>query len=697
MMKSKFFVLLILWSLSVSGQIFDPTRWQSSVENVTATSADLMFTVMIEPGWSMYAVDIPDALLRPTPTSFIFESNPAFELVGGIEQVIKPEVKADPHFRIDVGTFKNLAIFKQKIKILKHERFTVKVEVEFMCCDDNVCLAPQQKEFELRVNPPAPASEETLPETENAPEIQRVSGNPLAEITAVTADDDPAQTTEETQQATQTQTVTTAPVAANGTPSKEMSLLTFFLVALLAGFGSILTPCVYPMIPMTVSFFMRDTSKRATGIVKALIFGLSIMLIYTFVGVIVALTKRADLINTLVSHWLTNLIFGAIFIAFALSFFGLFEITLGGSFANKVDRKADKGGYLSAFFMALALVLISFSCTGPFVGSILVASTQGLAVKPILGMLGFGLAFSLPFTLLACFPSYMNKLPKSGGWMNSVKVVFAFVMIAFAFYFLSITDKGLGLNIISRDLFLCIWIVIFALTGFYILGKIRLAHDSEIHHVSVTRLFIASASFVFALYLFTGLLGAPLKAVAGLLPASEYSRAAGISSQTTLFQAPDHLCGVPRYSDNPRLSWPHGLQGYFDFDEALACAKEKNKPVLLIFKGHACAKCREMEALVWAHPEILQLMNDRFILLGLYTDDNTQLPENEWVTSTRDSRVKRTMGQKNADYQITRYNVNAFPYHAILDADGNTIGNTIGYTSNAEEFISWLKAGLQAF
>ena len=699
----KVFIFLMFWSLSLSGQIIDPVRWQWTAENVTATEAELRFTAIISSGWSMYAIDIPEATLRPIPTSFTFEANPAFEL-GDMEQVIKPEVKPDPHFNnLQIGKFHNIAIFRQKIKILKPENFIVKGEVEYMCCNDETCLAPKVVDFEIRINPPpapTPPKVEDTPQrqtletpvgTESSiPVIEKLDGNPLSQVDT---DIEPEETLPAENE------VSPLPYHSNGLPasSGNMSLWAFFLVAILAGVGSVLTPCVYPMIPMTVSFFMREATTRATSIVKAMIFGLSIMLIYTSVGVIVALTKRADLINMLVSHWVTNLIFTGIFIAFALSFFGLFEITLGGSFANKIDRKADKDGYLSVFFMALALVVISFSCTGPFVGSILVVSTQGLAIKPILGMLGFGLAFATPFTILALFPSMMNKLPKSGGWMNSVKIVFAFVMLAFSFYFLSITDKGLGLNIITRDVFLCIWIVIFALAGFYVLGKIRFPHDSEIHYINVTRLFFASASFVFALYLFTGLLGAPLSVVAGLLPADKASARMGVSSQITLSQPPDHLCGIPRFSDNARLSWAQGLQGYFDYDEAIACAKEKNKPVLLIFKGHACAKCREMEALVWPDHEILHLMNDHFILLGLYTDDTTQLPENEWITSINDGRVKRTMGQKNADFQITRFQVNTFPFHVILNANGETIGQPMGFTSSVEVFRNWLMAGLSGY
>lgn len=681
-------LLLLFWLSPLSAQISDPVQWQSTVENLTATGADLKFTATIEPGWFMYATDIPDG--GPIRTSFTLDADPAYETVGDIEQVTKPEVKADPMFNMNIGKFKNLAVFRQKIKILKPESFTIKGQVEYMCCDDKSCLPPAQKDLELKITPPA-----AQPEKKNervAPTLQTVEGNPLATPTPEETPPESAPAEPEVAPfASPTPDTTPTPVE-----EQTSSLWTFFLMALSAGFLGVLTPCVYPMIPMTVSFFMRDEKKRSAGIVKALIFGLSIILIYTLVGVIVALTKRADIINQLVSHWLTNLIFAAIFIAFALSFFGLYEITLPSSLANKIDQKADKGGYISAFFMALALVVISFSCTGPFVGGILVASAQGLAIKPILGMLGFGLAFALPFTFLAIFPSLMKKLPKSGGWMNSVKVVFAFIMLAFAMYFLSYTDKGLGWNIFTRDVFLCIWMVLFALTGYYLLGKIRFTHDGEVGHIGVVRLFFATSSFVFAMYLFTGLLGAPLNAIAGLLPAAKNNRM-GVTQQTLLTPTTGHLCGIPRYSDNTNLSWPLGLHGYFDYDEAIACAKEKNKPVLMIFKGHTCAKCMEMESTIWPDAGVLRLLNEKFILLALYTDDTTPLPESEYVTSAFDGKVKKTMGQKNLDLEITRFQKNTQPYHVILNTNGETIGNPMGYTKSAEEFLGFLKSGLEKF
>jgi thiol:disulfide interchange protein DsbD len=627
-------------------------------------------------------------------TSFTFGSDPAFELVGDVIQITKPEIKFDTAFEVNVGQFKNLAVFGLNIKILKPESFTVKAQVEYTCCNAGSCIPPNQVQLEIEVNPPAEklVREQTPPQQQPKTQIQAQTQT-QTQPESLSSIAESQVITEELSGQPENPSPAFSPATSDDAPS---SLWIFLLMALSAGFLSVLTPCVYPMIPMTIAFFMRGEQKRSAGIVKALIFGLSIILIYTSLGIIVALSKNAAITNQITGHWLTNLIFAAIFIIFALSFFGLFEITLPGSLANKIDRKADRGGYVSAFFMALALTIISFSCTGPFVGSILVSSAQGLAVKPILGMFAFGSAFALPFTLLAFFPAIMKKMPKSGGWMNSVKIVFAFIMLAFAVYFLSYADKSLNLNIISRDVFLCIWIVLFALTGYYLLGKIRFAHDSEIHHTGVTRLLMAAASFVFALYLFTGLLGAPLQAISGLLPAAKENRT-NVGLHTPVAPSYNRLCGVPRYGDHSNLGWPLGLQGYFDYDEAIACAKKQNKPLLMIFKGHGCAKCREMETNVWPDAEIFGLMNSQFVLLALYTDDNSPLPENEYVTSAFDGKVKKTMGQKNADFEITRYGINTFPYYAILDTNGEDIVPPTGYTKKTEEFKNWLEKGVNSF
>ncbi len=661
-------VLLTGMGSSVFAQIVDPVKWQSSVNILANNEAELQFTANIEQGWYMYAIDIPAG--GPIPTSFDFEPDAAYELIGSIREATAPTVKMDPAFNMRVGLFKNTAVFLQKIKILKNDDFEVKAAVTYASCDENSCLPPKQVDIPVKVSP----GKGTIATLSPAP-----GGLNLALPDTITEEAPP---------------IVEEDIESSG--YEGMPLWLFFLIALSSGFLGALTPCVYPMIPLTVSFFMRDEQKRSQGIVKALIFGLSIILVYTSVGVIVALTKKVDITNMITGHWLTNLIFAVLFIVFALSFFGLFDITMPSSLTNKIDRKADKGGYIAAFFMALALVVISFSCTGLFVGEILVLSTQGLAIKPIIGMFGFGLAFALPFIFLAFFPSLLKKMPKSGGWMNAIKVVCAFIMLAFALYFLSYADKSLEWNLISRDIYICIWMVLFALTGYYLLGKIRFAHDSELPYISIPRLFFAIICFTFVVYLFTGLLGRPLSAISGLLPVADHQGIGMTQQQSHQYASGGQLCGTPKYSDHNNLNWPWGLQGYFDYDEAISCAKEKHLPVLLIFKGHTCAKCREMESAIWSDPEILDLMSNRFVLLALYTDDISPLPESEYIKAD-DGKVKKTLGEKNLAFQISRYHINSMPYHVILDANGKTLVNPMGYTGRTKEFRDFLLAGLQAF
>jgi thiol:disulfide interchange protein DsbD len=638
--------------------VYDPVKWGSACEQIAATEAELTLTATIDAGWAMYSMHIPDGPARPVPTSFSLESSKMFEPVGEMEEITRPAVKYDENFGMDVGQFRDKAIFRQRIRILSQNPFTVKGTVEYMCCNDRSCLPPAEWAFAVSITPqeaatpmltPAPVQLDAAPETD------------------VLRDETPVA------------------IAVSGEQEQAASLWGFFFTALSMGFLGVLTPCVYPMIPIIISFFLREGKGR--GWIKAVIFGLSVICIYTFVGVAVALTKRADLANAIVGHWMAHLVFALLFLAFSLSFFGLFDITLPSSLSGKADQKANKSGWFSAFFIALTLVIVSFSCTGPFVGSILVASAQGLSLKPVLGMFGFGLAFSLPFVLLSFFPELLKKLPKSGGWMNSVKVTFAFVMLAFAVYFLQ--EAGLG---ISRTVFLCIWIVIAVMLGLYLLGKIRFVHDGEQRHTGVIRMLLAMASFTFALYLFTGLSGEPLRIISAWLPAEETAATQKNTTNAPAAPAYDRLCGVPKYSEYPNLKWTAGLQGYFHYDDAIACAQAKNKPILMIFKGEHCAKCREMEANIWTDAEVLRLMNERFVLLALYTDVKIPLPENEYFISTFDGKLKKTLGQKNADMEIIRYQTNEFPYHAILDSNGKTIGQPLGYTNEVEIFRDFLNS-----
>jgi thiol:disulfide interchange protein DsbD len=487
-----------------------------------------------------------------------------------------------------------------------------------------------------------------------------------------------------------TQASATLPEQSTASPSG--TLLGIFLLAMLAGLGGLLTPCVYPMIPMTVSYFLRGNKTRGRAISEALVFGLSIVFLYTLIGVLVAVFKNPNAVNNFTTHWITNLLFFIIFMVLSASFFGMFEIILPSSLANKVDQQADKGGYLGAFFMALAMAILSFSCTGPIVASLLIKASQGQVLEPVIGMAGFSLVFALPFTLFAIFPSWLKGLPKSGGWLNAVKVFFAFIMLAFSLYFLGKIDQSYHLGLLGRDLFLSIWIVIFTLLGLYFLGKIRFAHDDEMTSLSFPRLLLSLVSISFALYLFTGLLGAELKGFSTILPPQARTSAA-VSAESNQNSAAA-LCNTPKYADF--LELPHDLNGYFDYEEALACAREQNKPVLVDFLGHTCSNCKKMYSEVWSDPRVLDLLTRHFIIAALYTDDKTRLPEREWITSAADGKVKNTIGKKNQDLQVNRFNSNALPLYAIVDGNGNNLASSYyTYDPDVEKFLTWLKQGIK--
>ncbi len=473
---------------------------------------------------------------------------------------------------------------------------------------------------------------------------------------------------------------------------------------MLAGFAGLLTPCVFPMIPMTVAFFSQGIKNRANSVMKAIVFGLSIIFIYTSIGLIVSLTSAgADFANNLSTHWIPNVIFFTLFMTFAVSFLGMFELVLPGRLINRSDKQADRGGIIASFFMGVTTVLVSFSCTGPIVGALLVEAASGDVIKPTLGMFGFSLAFALPFTLFAIFPSWLNNLPKSGGWLNSVKVILGFIVLAFGLKFLSNIDQAYHLGILSRQIYLAIWIVIFTIMGFYLLGKIKFAQDSDLPFISVPRLVLIIATFVFVLYLVPGLFGAPLNSISGLIPPQDpqgYKIPSQVrGSSLGISNVPDNgsgtLCEAPKYADFLHL--PYGLKGYFDYDQGLACAKELNKPVLLDFKGHACSNCKEMESKVWSDPAVLKRLRNEYIIIALYVDDRTKLDESEWVVSEYDGKVKKTLGKKSADFQITRYKTNSQPYYVILDPNENVLVPPRSHDLNIQGYIDFLDKGLEEF
>ena len=497
--------------------------------------------------------------------------------------------------------------------------------------------------------------------------------------------------------------------AANANPRKAKTgddgLLTIFLICLGAGLLAVVTPCVFPLVPVTVSFFLKRSKSRAEGVTNAIWYSLSIILIYTIPTIILTLLFGDKILYTISTHPISNLLFFVIFIIFAISFFGAFELTLPNSWANKADAKAGKGGFMGIFFMALTLVIVSFSCTGPIVGTLLgETANEGVGLAPVLGMLGFGLGLALPFSLFAFFPSMLKSLPKSGGWLNTVKVTFGFIELALALKFLSNVDLAYHWRLLDRDIFLVLWIIIFTLLGFYLLGKLKFSHDSDLPYISVPRLFFAIASFSFALYMFPGLWGAPLKGIGGWLP---HTGTQDFNLHELKYQLEDlknngtvgggkSSAALPPKKLTDKLHAPLGITTYFDLDEGMAAARALNKPVMLDFTGHSCANCRKMEAEVWSDPEVLRMIKEDFVLVSLYVDESTELPLNEQYES-KDGTSVTSVGQKNLDYEITKFGFNAQPLYMFLDHEGNPLSDEkIGYVSK-DVFLSHLKKVKEAF
>ncbi|MCH7656778.1 MAG: thioredoxin family protein [Bacteroidetes bacterium] len=679
--------LLLISANALFSQILDPVDWGFTYNKTAEKEYELIFTANIDDTWHLYSLNLPDG--GPIPTSFTINESDHFELIGEVEEISEAKEIYDPSFDMNVKLFSDEAVFIQKVRLLTDGAVTITGSVEFMSCDDKRCLPPKDEEFIFKLE-----STDVVQVKDTETETREQDGNSTEYFQSKV--DLKSGAVEETG----------AIVNASGAkPIKEgSSMLVFFFLSMLAGFAGILTPCVFPMIPMTVAFFSRGDSSRGKSLAQAFIFGLSIIMIYTSIGLIVSLTSAgADFASNLSTHWIPNLIFFLLFMVFAASFFGMFELVLPNKLINRADKQADKGGFIAASFMGLTTVLVSFSCTGPIIGALLVEAASGEVIKPTLGMFGFSVAFALPFTLFAIFPSWINNLPKSGGWLNSVKVVLGFIVLAFGLKFVSTIDQGYHLGIMSRDIFIALWIVIFSLMGLYLLGKIKFAHDSEVPFLSVPRLVFVIATFTFVVYLIPGLFGAQLKAVSGLLPpktAQKFDLKSIIfnTSDVTFLSnlnEPGALCEEPEYADFLHL--PHGLTGYFDYRQGLACAKALNKPVFLDFKGHACSNCKEMEAKVWSDPDVLRRLKENFIIVALYVDDRTKLAEEEWITSQYDGKIKKTIGKKNADFQISRFRTNTQPYHVILDHNENVLVMPMTFNLNIGEYIDFLDAGLEKF
>lgn len=658
-------VFLVAFATGLNAQVISPPEWDIRIDNADVQVGEevtLVFKASIPINWYIYSNDF-DPELGPLLTEIVWEDTTGVRTIGTLE-AINPKTKYEEIWEGEVTYFEKEGEFRQTL-LIESEDALIAGTLEYQMCSDitNQCIN-YQEEFVITLGNASASS--SGKEASDADPFAGQNGDETGEPTTITLD------------------------------QPESSLLGFMVIAFLAGLAALLTPCVFPMIPMTVTFFTGRANSKFQGYRNAFIYGFSIIAIYTIAGTIVAAVQGPEFANWLSTHWLPNIFFFAVFIFFALAFLGLFEITLPAGLVNKMDAKADKGGIAGIFFMAFTLVLVSFSCTGPIVGSILISSAGGALLKPILGMFAFALAFALPFTLFAIFPGWLNSLPKSGGWLNSVKVVLGFLELALAFKFLSIADQVYHWGILDRDIYLAIWIVIFALLGVYLLGKLRLPHDSPLEFLSVPRLLLAMVTFVFVVYMIPGMWGAPLKALSGYLPpiASHDFDLVKISRENASSSQQD-LDEVPKYADF--LHFPHGIQGYFDYQQALDAARRLDKPLFIDFTGHGCVNCREMEARVWSDPRVLRRLKEDFVMVALYIDERYTLPESEWYISTYDNKEKRTIGKQNADFQITRFNNNAQPYYVILDHEEELLVNPIAYETDIQKFIAFLDAAKAEF
>lgn len=696
---------LLLGSVASFAQAPEATaKWSVSSKAVSGDVFELTFKASIEDGWHIYTIDH-----EYNPIVIEFTPSEGYSLEGGLNQVTKPS-----DFQGE-KVFFDLVTLTQRVKLTGNEA-TVTGEVSWSGCNDRFCAAPESWEFSM---PLAVAGA-----------TQSAASN---ESSAQLSPDDDSAVSDDVTIESKTDEVSSSLTVSSDESKSVGSLWALIIEAILWGFAMLMTPCVFPMVPMTVSFFMKQSTTAAEGRFKAFIYGLFIVLLYTVpISVIIGLTwliggnaVTADIFNWLATHWLPNLIFFVVFMLFAASFFGAFEIELPSSLANKSDAKSGGKGLGGIFFMALTLVLVSFSCTGPIVGTVLIKSTQGEFWTPMVTMLAFSVAFALPFTVLAMFPSLLKKMKgKSGSWLNSVKVVLGFIEVALGFKFLSVADQTYHWGLLDREVYLGIWIVTFSLLGFYLLGKLRFKNDDPVEHVSVPRLGLAIAVFTFVVYMIPGMWGAPLKALSGYLPPMEtqdfvvYNYAdspsasvASTGSATGMmhgsFTEPAEVTsvgengaltgsaiGASTYGQKYDLKMPLGLTGYFTLEEGLTAAKAQGKPVFVDITGHGCVNCREMEQRVWSDPRVLNILRNEYVLVALYVDDKTKLEEKDWLT-TPEGKTLKQIGRVNSYIARARFGVNAQPNYALLDADGNQLVPVRGYNLSVEGFIEFLNSGLR--
>ena len=650
-----------------NAKIFDPVKWSYSSEKINDKEYDLLLTAKIEKGWHLYSQFIEEG--GPIPTSFKFNSSAAYRLIGKVTESPKPITAFDKNFNMEIAWHKNQVVFKQRIS-LNNPVAAVTGVLEFMVCDDQRCLPPAEVEFEV---PLVAGSDVVIASQSVSPDSALAAGRVVD---------------------TNSNSVASVLVS-NKTASKaEGSLWAIFIAGFIGGLAAFFMPCIYPMIPMTVSFFTKQSGSRAKGIRSAIIYGVSIIIIYVALGLLITLLFGASALNEAASSATFNLLFFVALIIFGISFLGAFEITLPSSLVNKMDEKSNQSGFMGLFFMAFTLALVSFSCTGPIIGTLLVdAVSKGSYLGPAIGMLGFSSALAIPFTLFAIFPSWLKEMPKSGGWLNTVKVSLGFLEIALAFKFLSNVDLAYHWGIFNRDIFLIIWIVVFGMWSLYLLGKLRLSHDSEINFLSLPRLFFAMFVLGFTIYMIPGLWGAPLKGISAWLPpqtTQEFDLYSNAGSAVTKTQ-------TSRKKYAGLFHAPHGLDAFYDYEQGLAYAKSVNKPILLDFTGWSCTNCRKMEASVWPDKEVLRRLREDYVLISLYVDDKTELSQEEKYNSAFSGKKVSSIGQKWSDFQASKFGTNSQPYYVIADHDGTAIVTPQSFNLDVNNYIKFLESGKTAF
>ena len=663
-----FTFLVLLLPMMAKAQILEPVQWTVETEKLNKNEYNIVFKAEIEDHWHLYSQYTPFG--GPMPLYFEFTDTLGIERIGGVVEP-KAIIKYSDIFEIDEHFFENEAVFTQKVKLVDDAATVAGVITGQACKESCVQLT---YDFEVQLGEPAVVKDAT--------EESSAGGE---------------------------------------------SLWALIIEAIIWGFAALMTPCVFPMVPMTVSFFLHGDENKAVGRFKAIMYYVFIVALYTLpIAAIILITwifggdsVTADIFNWISTSWVTNILFFIVFMVFAASFFGAFEIQLPSSWVNKSDSKQSSSkGLGGVFFMALTLVLVSFACTGPIVGTVLIKSTSGEFWTPIITMMVFAMAFGLPFALCALFPSLLQNMPESGGWLNSVKVVLGFVEIALGFKFLSVADQTYHWGLLDREVYLAIWIVCFTLLGLYLLGKIKFAHDSDVQHLSVFRLILCIVVFTFVVYMIPGMWGAPLKALSGYLPPQQTmdfdlkrinqenadkvinyvdAKMSNLSVQAEQLDkkvSAAVLCEEPKYADIFHL--PHGLKGYYDYEQALACAKAQNKPIYIDFTGHGCVNCREMEANVWSDPRVLEMLRNDYVIVALYVDDKTKLPKEEWIIGS-DGKEKKSIGRVNADFQISKFNTNAQPYYCLMGHNGELLVDPRAYDLDRDAFVDFLKKGVENF